>query len=135
MSQNKKLRGQKLTDEIERICQEYVNKDPRVAKITRSLIQRKLGQSSRSTLVGARGRLVDHYADQQRKNFNISKKGIRRKTDEEKLVKLRVQNEQLQKERDQAISDYATIINGLKMKGIDLKDVLYPIFDPNDSNE
>ncbi|SMD31796.1 hypothetical protein SAMN04488029_0133 [Reichenbachiella faecimaris] len=132
MTKVSKLRGQKLTDEIERICQEYISKDPRVARITRSLIQRKLGQSSRSTLVGERGKLIDHYADQQRRNFNITKTGIRKKTDDEKLVKLRIENEQLKRERDQAVADYASIMNGLKMKGINLEDVLYPIFNPHE---
>lgn len=127
---DKKYRGSQLDKAIEEICQEYVQVDPRVGRLTRSLVQRKLGLKSRSTLIGKRAEIIDYYIEEQRKNFNITKSGVKRRSLEEKINSLKEKNEKLRKERDQAIADYVAILNGLKMKGIDIQDVFYPIFNP-----
>ena len=124
-------RGNDLDQAIEEICIEFLETDPKIVKISRSLIQKRLGLKSRSTLVGSRGAVIDHYANLQLKNAGLTKSGKKKRDSTKTIEKLRLENDKLRKERDQAISDYSAIIYGLKIRGIDAEEIMQKIFDPN----
>lgn len=126
-----KPRGNDLDQAIKSICMEFLETDPKIVKISRSLIQKRLGLKSRSTLVGSRGKIIDHYADIQLKNAGLTKGGKKKRDASKTIENLRLENEKLRKERDKAISDYAAIIYGLKIRGIDAQEIMQQIFDPN----
>ncbi|WKV11461.1 hypothetical protein [Marivirga harenae] len=124
---SKKLRGEHLDKAIEDICKEYVYKDPKTSQISRSLIRIKLGINSRSTFVGKRGEIIDYYKDLQLKNAGLTKSGTKKRDSDKTIENLKEENLKLKKERDQAISDYAAILYGLKIRGIDADEIFEPV--------
>ena len=125
---NKKPRGKDMDSKIKEICENYLDTDPRIVPITRSLVQRELNLKSRSTLVGSRAEIIQGYADLQRRKFNLTKTGSKSRSKDLQIEKLKKEITQLKLERDQAISDYCAILNGLKIRGINIEDVFYPVF-------
>ena len=126
--QKKNPRGEELNKAIEDVCEELLPFHPSELKITRSAVQKRLGLKSRSTLIGKRADIISSYASKQLDIHGVSKEAKKRKKAETQLDKLKIENERLKKERDQAISDYCAILNGLKIRGIDVNEVFLPIF-------
>ena len=129
MEQKKKApRGEELNIAITEICKELLSFHPDELKISRSAVQKRLGLKSRSTLVGKRADIISGYALKQMDIHGTSKEAKKRKRAETQLEKLKAENTRLKLERDQAISNYCAILNGLKIKGIDVNEVFLPIF-------
>lgn len=127
----KRYRGKELDQKIEEICKEYMNVNPAESRITRSLIVAKLELKSRSTIVGKRGEIIDYYAREQERKFQFERPTTKRKSLQQRIEKLKQENQALKEERDKAISTYMAILNGLNIRGINVDEIIEPLFDPH----
>lgn len=125
----KKLRGEQMDERLKVVIHEMMGIGFKLAPISRSTVQRRLGLKSRSTLLlNGRAELIDQARKAQLHDAGLTiAKKERRRTHEEQIVKLKEQIAEITKDRDALTNTLAEIVNGLQAKGLNLEQILLPL--------
>lgn len=128
MAQRQTLRGGTLDEAIDTLLAQMISLGLKLAPISRSEVQRRLGLTSRATLVGDRGRRIESARIVQLKESGRDPDGARRRRSlEERISKLQVENASLIRQRDNLYEVLSVIVNNCLLKGLDVEDVLAPL--------
>ncbi|WP_260958607.1 hypothetical protein [Pseudomonas citri] len=128
MAKQKLLRGAALDEAIDALLAEMISLGLESAPISRSEVQKRLGLTSRATLVGKRGENIDRARVAQLKESGKDPdRERRRRTFEEKIKYLQSENASLIKQRDQLFEALCLISNRCLVRGLDVEDVLAPL--------
>lgn len=128
MVKNKLLRGALLDEAIDTLLAEMISLGLEFAPISRSEVQKRLGLTSRGTLVGERGERIDLARIAQLKESGKDPdRERRRRTFEERIKHLQAENAELVKQRDKLFEALCLISNICLAKGLDLEEVLIPL--------
>lgn len=125
----KNLRGKNLDDQLREELNDMIKTGYKLAPISRSTLQRRLGLSSRSTLaMPQRSEMIQNACRIQMENAGLNSNGKKKRNG------LREQNEnlkqkiiELEKERDALIEKLAMIINGAQAKGYNVEEIMMPL--------
>ncbi|MNO90582.1 hypothetical protein D3C76_821060 [compost metagenome] len=125
MTQRKTLRGDVLDEAIDTLLAQMISLGFEVAPISRPEVQRRLGLTSRATLVGDRGKRIESARIAQLKESGRDPDGARkRRSFEERIAQLQTKNAALIKERDSLYEALTVIAQRCLLKGLDLEDVM-----------
>lgn len=128
MTRRDHLRGSKLDEAIDALLAEMISTGLEQAPISRPEIQRRLGLSSRATLVGERGKRIDSARIIQLKESGKDPDSARRRrTLEERIVHLKAENEALVRQRDRLYEALSEIADKCLLNGLDVEAVLSPL--------
>lgn len=128
MAQRQTLRGGTLDEAIDALLAQMISLGLKLAPISRSEVQRRLGLTSRATLVGDRGRRIESARIVQLTESGRDPDSARRRRSlEERISKLQVENASLIRQRDNLYEVLSVIINNCLLKGLDVEDVLAPL--------
>lgn len=118
------MRGIALDRAIEITLAEMLAKKE---EISRSSVQQKLGLSSRSTLVGDRGELIDLWREKQFKELDASDSKYHRLSLQERCEKLAQENKQLNKRLDHLTETLQKIVVNAEKYGLSPELMLEPL--------
>jgi hypothetical protein len=128
MAQRQTLRGGTLDEAIDALLAQMISLGLELAPISRPEVQRRLGLTSRATLVGDRGRRIESARIAQLKESGRDPDGARRRrTLEERIANLQVENADLIKQRDQLYEALSAIAHNCLLKGLDVEIILAPL--------
>lgn len=129
MEKNKKLRGEEIDIHLKKFLNEMLNDGFALSPISRSVILKKLGLKSRSTLLlNNRAELIDNARIAQLKNIGLDSTGKRkRKNLQEQLDYYKEKLEESEKEKEVLILKMAAIIYNLNAKGLDVEEIMIPL--------
>lgn len=128
MVQRQILRGGTLDEAIDALLAQMISLGLELAPISRPEIQRRLGLTSRATLVGDRGRRIESARIAQLKESGRDPDGARRRRSlEERIGNLQAENADLIKQRDQLYEALSAIANNCLLKGLDVEIILAPL--------
>jgi hypothetical protein len=128
MAQRQPLRGGTLDEAIDALLAQMISLGLELAPISRPEVQRRLGLTSRATLVGDRGRRIESARIAQLKESGRDPDGARRRrTLEERIANLQVENADLIKQRDQLYEALSAIAHNCLLKGLDVEIILAPL--------
>ncbi len=130
MEKNKKktLRGSALDEALEALLAEMISQGVDRAPISRSEIQKRLGLTSRATLVGERGERIDAARiAQQIESGKDPDNARRRRTFEERISRLQAENADLIVQRDRLYEALSVIVDNCMKRGLDVEAVLEPL--------
>jgi hypothetical protein len=128
MAQRQILRGGTLDEAIDALLAQMISLGLELAPISRPEVQRRLGLTSRATLVGDRGRRIESARIAQLKESGRDPDGARRRrTLEERIANLQVENADLIKQRDQLYEALSAIAHNCLLKGLDVEIILAPL--------
>jgi hypothetical protein len=125
----KKPRGKDLTETLVKVLEEMKKLGYKVAPISRSTVQRRLGLNSRGTLLlEGRAQLIDTAREVQLHEAGLDKnKKQRRKTQDEQIQTLKAEIASIKIDRDNLVEKLAKVINGLQAKGFAIEDIMLPL--------
>lgn len=127
MAQRQTLRGSTLDEAIDALLAQMVSLGLELAPISRPEVQRRLGLTSRATLVGDRGRRIEAARITQLKESGKDPDGARRrKSLEERIAHLKAENTALITQRDSLYEALSIIVHNCLLKGLDVEGVLDP---------
>lgn len=125
MTRRQTLRGGTLDEAIDALLAQMVSLGLEGAPISRPEVQRRLGLTSRATLVGDRGRRIESARIAQLKESGIDPDGARRRRSfEERIAHLQAQNSALITQRDRLYEALSVIAQKCSLKGVDVEDVM-----------
>ncbi|MGR3992084.1 hypothetical protein FW789_06370 [Pseudomonas sp. 1121_17] len=125
MTQRQTLRGGTLDEAIDALLAQMVSLGLELAPISRAEVQRRLGLTSRATLVGDRGRRIESARIAQLKESGIDPDGARRRRSfEERIAHLQAENATLITQRDRLYEALSVIAQTCLLKGVDVEDVM-----------
>ena len=125
MAQRQILRGETLDDAIDCLLAQMISLGLANAPISRAEVQRRLGLTSRATLVGDRGRRIESARIAQMKESGTDPDGARRRRSlEERITNLQAENAALISERDRLFEALSVIAQNCLIKGIDIEGVM-----------
>ncbi|HBO3197818.1 TPA: hypothetical protein L4R97_006343 [Pseudomonas aeruginosa] len=128
MAQRQTLRGSTLDEAIDALLAQMVSLGLELAPISRPEVQRRLGLTSRATLVGDRGRRIEAARIAQLKESGRDPDGARRrKSLEERIAHLQAENAALITQRDRLYEALSVIAHNCLLKGLDVEGVLDPL--------
>lgn len=128
MAQRQILRGCTLDEAIDALLAQMVSLGLELAPISRPEVQRRLGLTSRATLVGDRSRRIEFARIAQLKESGRDPDGARRRRSfEERIVHLQADNATLIAERDRLYEALSLIVHRCLLKGLDVEDVMEPL--------
>lgn len=128
MAQRQILRGGTLDEAIDALLAQMISLGLELAPISRPEVQRRLGLTSRATLVGDRGRRIESARIAQLKESGRDPDGARRRRSlEERIANLQVENADLIKQRDQLYEALSAIAHNCLQKGLDVENILAPL--------
>ena len=128
MAQRQTLRGGTLDEAIDALLAQMVSLGLEHAPISRPDVQRRLGLTSRATLVGDRGRRIESARIAQLKESGIDPDGARRRRSfEERIAHLQAENAALITQRDRLYEALSVIVHKCLLKGLDVEDVMEPL--------
>ena len=129
MEKNKKLRGEEIDIHLKKILNEMLNDGFALSPISRSVILKKLGLKSRSTLLlNNRAELIDNARIAQLKNIGLDSTGKRkRKNLQEQLDYYKEKLEESEKEKEVLILKMVAIIYNLNAKGLNVEEIMIPL--------
>jgi len=128
MVKQKLLRGAALDEAIDALLAEMISLGLESAPISRSEVQKRLGLTSRATLVGKRGELIDRARVAQLKESGKDPdQERRRRTFEERIKHLQSENADLIRQRDQLFEALCLISNRCLVRGLNVEEVLAPL--------
>lgn len=128
MTRRQTLRGGTLDEAIDALLAQMVSLGLELAPISRPEVQRRLGLTSRATLVGDRGRRIESARIAQLKESGIDPDGARRRRSfEERIAHLQAQNSALVTQRDRLYEALSVIVHKCLLKGLDVEDVMEPL--------
>lgn len=125
MAQRQILRGEILDEAIDSLLAQMISLGRAHAPISRVEVQKRLGLTSRATLVGDRGRRIESARIAQIKESGIDPGGARRRRSlEERIANLQADNAALIIERDRLFEALAVIAQNCVIKGVDIEDIM-----------
>lgn len=128
MAQRQILRGGTLDEAIDALLAQMISLGLELAPISRPEVQRRLGLTSRATLVGDRGRRIESARIAQLKESGRDPDGARRRISlEERIAHLQAENADLIKQRDQLYEALSAIAQNCLLKGLDVENILTPL--------
>lgn len=128
MAQRQILRGGTLDEAIDALLAQMVSLGLELAPISRPEVQRRLGLTSRATLVGDRGRRIESARIAQLKESGRDPDGARRRRSlEERIANLQAENAALITQRDRLYEALSVIAHNCLLKGLDVEGVLEPL--------
>lgn len=128
MAQRQTLRGSTLDEAIDALLAQMVSLGLELAPISRPEVQRRLGLTSRATLVGDRGRRIESARIAQLKESGRDPDGARRRRSlEERIANLQAENAALITQRDRLYEALSVIAHNCLLKGVDVEGVLGPL--------
>ena len=128
MTQRQTLRGGTLDEAIDALLAQMVSLGLELAPISRPEVQRRLGLTSRATLVGDRGRRIESARIAQLKESGRDPDGARRRRSfEERIAHLQAENSALITQRDRLYEALSVIVHKCLLKGVDVEDVMEPL--------
>ncbi|PBQ00424.1 hypothetical protein CCL24_02600 [Pseudomonas congelans] len=128
MAQRQILRGGTLDEAIDALLAQMISLGLKLAPISRPEVQRRLGLTSRATLVGDRGRRIESARIAQLKESGRDPDGARRRRSlEERIAHLQAENADLIKQRDQLYEALSAIAQNCLLKGLDVENILTPL--------
>jgi len=128
MAQRQTLRGSTLDEAIDALLAQMVSLGLELAPISRPEVQRRLGLTSRATLVGDRGRRIEAARIAQLKESGRDPDGARRRRSlEERIANLQAENAALITQRDRLYEALSVIAHNCLLKGLDVEGVLDPL--------
>lgn len=128
MAQRQILRGGTLDEAIDALLAQMISLGLELAPISRPEVQRRLGLTSRATLVGDRGRRIESARIAQLKESGRDPDGARRRRSlEERIANLQAENADLIKQRDQLYEALSAIAQNCLLKGLDVENILTPL--------
>lgn len=128
MAQRQILRGGTLDEAIDALLAQMISLGLELAPISRPEVQRRLGLTSRATLVGDRGRRIESARIAQHKESGRDPDGARRRRSlEERIAHLQTENADLIKQRDQLYEALSAIAQNCLLKGLDVENILTPL--------
>ena len=128
MAQRQTLRGGTLYEAFDPLLAQMISLGLELAPISRPEVQRRLGLTSRATLVGDRGRRIESARIAQLKESGRDPDGARRRRSlEERIAHLQAENADLIKQRDQLYEALSTIAHNCLLKGLDVENILCPL--------
>lgn len=128
MAQRQILRGGTLDEAIDALLAQMISLGLKLAPISRPEVQRRLGLTSRATLVGDRGRRTESARIAQLKESGRDPDGARRRRSlEERIAHLQAENADLIKQRDQLYEALSAIAQNCLLKGLDVENILTPL--------
>ncbi|MNJ40965.1 hypothetical protein D3C77_358700 [compost metagenome] len=128
MAHRQTLRGSTLDEAIDALLAQMISLGLELAPISRPEVQRRLGLTSRATLVGDRGLRIESARIAQLKESGRDPDGARRRRSlEERIANLEAENADLIKQRDQLYEALSTITHNCLLKGLDVENILAPL--------
>ena len=128
MAQRQTLRGGTLDEALDALLAQMVSLGLELAPISRPEVQRRLGLTSRATLVGDRGRRIESARIAQLKESGRDPDGARRRRSfEERIAHLQAENAALITQRDRLYEALSVILHLCLLKGLDVEDVMEPV--------
>ncbi|MCT8951448.1 hypothetical protein MN546_03115 [Pseudomonas lundensis] len=128
MVQRQILRGDTLDEAIDALLAQMISLGLELAPISRPEVQRRLGLTSRATLVGDRGRRIESARIVQLKESGRDPDGARRRRSlEERIANLQAENAALITQRDRLYEALSVIAHNCLLKGLDVEGVLEPL--------
>lgn len=128
MAQRQILRGGTLDEAIDALLAQMVSLGLELAPISRPEVQRRLGLTSRATLVGDRGRRIESARIAQLKESGRDPDGARRRRSfEERIAHLQAENAALITQRNRLYEALSVIVHKCLLKGLDVEDVMEPL--------
>lgn len=128
MAQRQILRGCTLDEAIDALLAQMVSLGLELAPVSRPEVQRRLGLTSRATLVGDRGRRIESARIAQLKESGRDPDGARRRRSfEERIAHLQAENAALITQRDRLYEALSVILHRCLLKGLDVEDVMEPL--------
>jgi len=128
MAQRQTLRGGTLDEAIDALLAQMISLGLELAPISRPEVQRRLGLTSRATLVGDRGRRIESARIAQLKESGRDPDGARRRRSlEERIANLQAENADLIKQRDQLYEALSAIAHNCLLKELDVENILTPL--------
>ena len=128
MTRRQTLRGGTLDEAIDALLAQMVSLGLELAPISRPEVQRRLGLTSRATLVGDRGRRIESARIAQLKESGRDPDGARRRRSfEERIAHLQAENAALITQRDRLYEALSVILHRCLLKGLDVEDVMEPL--------
>ena len=128
MTRRQTLRGGTLDEAIDALLAQMVSLGLELAPISRPEVQRRLGLTSRATLVGDRGMRIESARIAQLKESGRDPDGARRRRSlEERIANLQAENADLIKQRDQLFEALSAIAHNCLLKGLDVENILTPL--------
>lgn len=125
MVQRQTLRGGTLDEAIDALLAQMISLGLELAPISRPEVQRRLGLTSRATLVGDRGRRIESARIAQLKESGRDPDGARRRRSfEERIAHLQAENSALITQRDRLYEALSMIAHKCLLKGLDVEDVM-----------
>jgi len=127
--QRQPLRGAALDEAIDALLAQMLSLGLDRAPISRSEVQRRLGLTSRATLVGERGRRIESARLIQLKDSGKDPSGARgRRSFEERIAHLQAENADLIRQRDRLYEALMVISQNCLVRGLDIEEVLSPLY-------
>ncbi|UXJ49573.1 hypothetical protein [Pseudomonas citronellolis] len=128
MAQRQSLRGTTLDEAIDALLAQMISLGLERAPISRPEVQRRLGLTSRATLVGERGRRIEAArVAQLRESGKDPDHERRRRSLEERIALLQAENAALIKQRDRLYEALSVISHNCLVRGLDVEEVLAPL--------
>jgi len=128
MAQRETLRGSNLDEAIDALLAQMISLGLELAPISRPEVQRRLGLTSRGTLVGDRGRRIELARIAQLKESGIDPDGVRRRRClEDDIATLRSENNDLRVHRDRLYEALSKIVQNCLVQGLDVENILAPL--------
>ena len=128
MTRRQTLRGGTLDEAIDALLAQMVSLGLELAPISRPEVQRRLGLTSRATLVGDRGRRIEAARIAQLKESGRDPDGARRRRSlEQRIANLQAENAALITQRDRLYEALSVIAHNCLLKGLDVEGVLDPL--------
>ena len=128
MKQRQTLRGGTLDEAIDALLAQMISLGIELAPISRPEVQRRLGLTSRATLVGNRGRRIESARIAQLKESGRDPDAARRRRNlEERIRYLQEENATLIMQRDKLYEALSAIVNNCLLKGLDVESILNPL--------
>ncbi|WP_258198007.1 hypothetical protein [Pseudomonas capeferrum] len=114
-----------MDEAIDTLLAQMVSLGLELAPISRPEVQRRLGLTSRATLVGERGQRIESARIAQLRESGRDPGGARRRRSfEERIAHLQAENAALITERDRLYEALFEIAHRCLLKGVDLEDMM-----------
>lgn len=128
MARRQTLRGGALDEAIDSLLAQMISLGAELAPISRPEVQRRLGLTSRATLVGDRGNRIEAARIAQMRESGRDPDGNRRRRSfEERITSLQAENAALIRQRDKLFEALSAIAHNCLVNGLDVESIMAPL--------